>query len=70
MAKFILEKNFAAADEKVGSILADQANAYALPYADHIINVPLSSSKFDIFDAEIPFYQIVMHGVVPYSTTR
>jgi len=69
MAKFILEKNFAAADEKVGSILADQANAYALPYADHIINVPLSSSKFDIFDAEIPFYQIVMHGVVPYSTT-
>ena len=52
-----------------GGILADCANAYALPYVKHITNVPLSSSRFDIFDEDIPFYQIVMHGLVPYSTT-
>lgn len=53
----------------VGSILADGANAYVLKYVDHISNVPLNSSKYDIFDAEIPFYQIVMSGLKPVSTT-
>ena len=49
-------------------ILADGANAYALPYVDHITGVPVSSSGFDIFDEDIPFYQLVMHGLIPYST--
>ncbi|MCR5015652.1 MAG: hypothetical protein K6A75_03665 [Ruminococcus sp.] len=49
--------------------IADGANAYALPYVSHITNVPLSSSRFDIFNEDVPFYQIVMHGLVPYSTT-
>lgn len=55
--------------EKVGSVLADTANAYVFKYTDHITNVPLSSSRFDIFDKDIPFYQMVMHGLIPYSTT-
>ncbi|MBR6386033.1 MAG: hypothetical protein IKS03_07965 [Ruminococcus sp.] len=50
-------------------ILADGANAYALPYVSHITNVPVTSSRFDLFNEDIPFYQIVMHGLVPYSTT-
>lgn len=49
--------------------IADTANAYALPYVSHITNVPLSSSRFDIFNEDIPFYQMVMHGLLPYSTT-
>lgn len=49
-------------------ILADSANAYALPYVSHITNVPMNSSGFDIFDEDIPFFQLVMHGVVPYSS--
>ncbi|MDO4863312.1 MAG: DUF5696 domain-containing protein, partial [Ruminococcus sp.] len=49
--------------------IADGANAYALPYISHITNVPLSSSRFDIFNEDVPFYQIVMHGLIPYSTT-
>lgn len=52
-----------------GGILADGANAYALPYVSHITNVPVTSSRFDMFDEDIPFYQLVMHGVIPYSTT-
>ncbi|MBQ2823067.1 MAG: hypothetical protein IJF18_00635 [Oscillospiraceae bacterium] len=69
MAKGILQENYALLDSKVGSVLADGANAYILPYVDHITNVPLNSSKFDIFDQDIPFYQIVMHGLKSYSTT-
>jgi len=50
------------------SILAQSANAYALPYTDVIMNVPLYSSNYDIFDADIPFYEMVIHGVIPYTT--
>ncbi len=51
------------------SLLADTCAAYAFPYADKISDVPLHSSGFDIFDEEIPFYQLVMHGIIPYSST-
>lgn len=56
-------------NSSVDSIFADGANAYVLKYVDHISNVPLSSSKYDVFDMEIPFYQIVMSGLKPVSTT-
>ncbi len=51
------------------SLLADTCAAYAFPYADRISDVPLQSSGFDLFDEDVPFYQIVMHGVIPYSGT-
>ncbi len=50
-------------------ILADGANAYALPYISHITNVPVESSRFDIFSEDVPFYQIVLHGIIPYTST-
>ncbi len=50
-------------------VLADNANAYLLPYVSHIMNVPMSSGRFDIFDEDIPFYQLVMHGVIPCSVS-
>lgn len=51
------------------SILADSCAAYTFPYAERISEVPLQSSGFDVFDEDIPFYQLVMHGVIPYSGT-
>ena len=69
MFKNNLREYYKMADEQVGSVLADGANAYIIPYVDHITNVPLNSSKFDLFDQDIPFYQIVMHGLKSYSTT-
>jgi hypothetical protein len=51
------------------SVLADDANGYIIPYADFITNIPLESSGFDIFDKDIPFYQIAMYGFLPVSTT-
>ena len=56
-------------DSLDNGFIADSANAYALPYVSRITNVPLSSSRFDIFNEDVPFYQIVMHGLIPYSTT-
>lgn len=66
----MLTDSYSDIDSKLESgILADSANAYVLPYVNHITGVPISSSQFDMFDEDIPFYQIVMHGLIPYSTT-
>ena len=64
----ILEGNYEKVKNGVGSILADTANAYSFSSVDHITNVPMSSSEFDIFDEDVPFYQVAMHGLKPYST--
>lgn len=61
-------EGYKTANEEVGSVLADGANAYILPYVDHITNIPVNSSGFNVVDYDIPFYQMVVHGYVPYST--
>ena len=67
-AEKLLTDGFRQLDEKLsGGMLADSANAYALPYVSHITGAPVTSSRFDLFDEDIPFYQIVLHGVIPYS---
>lgn len=66
----LLTENYAKLDGSLEKgILADCANAYALPYVSNISGVPLTSSRFDLFDEDIPFYQMVVHGLIPYSTT-
>lgn len=50
-------------------ILADGANAYSLPFSSHVINIPSHSSGFDISDTDVPFYQILIHGIIPYTST-
>ncbi|MGN0698231.1 MAG: DUF5696 domain-containing protein [Ruminiclostridium sp.] len=50
------------------TLLASGANAYALPYVDYLTDVPVTSSNFDLFDYDIPFYEIVIHGYLPYTT--
>lgn len=49
------------------SILSQAANAYLLPYVDMITNVPMYSSNYDVFDYDVPFYALVVHGYIPYS---
>ena len=48
-------------------IMISNGYSYAAPYADFITEIPVSSQGFGILDEEIPFYQIVLHGLVPYS---
>lgn len=67
MAKGIVTGIYSNAKSK-GSVLSDNAANYVLPYTDYITNVPVDSSKYDVFDYDIPFYQMVLHGVTPYSS--
>ena len=50
------------------TFVAGACNDYALPYVDYIRDVPLYSSGFDIYDYDIPLYEIVIHGYIPYTT--
>ncbi len=55
--------------EDNGSLLIDGGNAYALPYADHILNVPLDSSE-NVFASEpVPFLGMVLHGYKNFAGT-
>ncbi len=67
--KAALQESYQSLNDAGVSILADTCAAYAFPYAERISDVPLQSSGFDLFDADIPLYQIVMHGLIPYSGT-
>lgn len=42
-------------------------NAYTLPYADNVIEIPMSCSMLSFEKQEIPFLQIVLHGYVSYA---
>lgn len=57
-----------AIENGVDGILCDGANGYLIKYADHITDVPLYSSGYNLTDFDIPLYQMVVHGYVPYSS--
>ena len=65
----VLVDEYKKANSNIGAILADEANAYILPYVSTVSGVPVSSSGYDITDFDIPFYQMVIHGYVPYASS-
>ena len=44
-----------------------RGNAYVLGATDYLYDIPEKGSGHSIFEKEIPFYQIVVHGYIPYS---
>lgn len=67
-AKVVWEKVFAQCRGQFASVMVESANAYAFPYVSHIYDAPIGDSGYDIEDEAVPFYQIVLHGLVSYST--
>lgn len=52
----------------VSKIMVPEANAYTLPYVTYINDAPIQCSGFIITDECVPFYQMVVHGFIPYSS--
>lgn len=48
-------------------LMIDGGNAYLLPFAECILNIPLRSSDYRIVDESVPFMPIVLHGFIPYA---
>ncbi len=56
-----------AASAKTHPILTENGYLYSLAHADYLLNAPIYSSDFDMASGEVPFYQLVMHGSIPYT---
>ena len=46
------------------------SNAYAVPYLERVLDVPLDSSGYDFFDRDVPFYSMVFHGYAALAGSR
>lgn len=53
---------------KIQTLSAKTASAYAFPYIEQVDATPCASSRFDVTDMEIPFYQMVTHGAMALYT--
>lgn len=49
-------------------VVADEANDYVAVNSDYITEVPLHSTKFNLFTEDVPFYSMVFQGYVPLSS--
>ena len=47
-------------------VLVNEANDYAWSVADDIINLPLNDNDYVIVDANIPLYEMIVHGCIDY----
>ena len=48
-------------------IMMDGGNAYAVGYAKHLLNIPLTSSRRAQASEAIPFFALVYHGYLNYA---
>lgn len=68
-----VQASLAIADEarkQTGHVRIVGANVYALGHADALIGVPITSSGYPFADETVPFYELVVHGLVPYTGTE
>ncbi len=48
------------------SLMVSAANDYAWAVADDILNLPLGDNEYIIVDANIPLYEMIVHGSIDY----
>lgn len=48
-------------------VMLDEANAYTWRYSDHLLNMPLDSSRYEYELNTIPFVGVVLHGYVQFA---
>lgn len=53
--------------EQAPDIMVNGGNAYALPFASHVLNVPDRSNEYQLAGESIPFNQMVLHGYVDFA---
>ncbi len=57
----------ASLEENYESVMIEGGNMYAAQYAEHIIGVPLDSSRYSNAGEAVPFMGMVLHGCVNFS---
>jgi len=54
------------AREHMGGAIIQGGNVYLLPLADKVLRSPMENTTHLFASRSIPFYQIAVHGIVPY----
>ena len=54
--------------KSLGTVAVQNGNAYTLARADRVYDVMDTDSKNPVFNQTIPFYQLVVHGSIPYTS--
>ncbi|MDQ0114469.1 DUF5696 domain-containing protein [Paenibacillus harenae] len=55
--------------ESTGRSAVNYGFSYALGHVDRINDIPVDFSQYIYLDEAVPFYQIAIHGLIPYSAT-
>lgn len=58
------KKTLQTARDQFDQVLLDGSNAYGYPYADILVDVPMSGTDFDMMDASVPFLQIALRSSI------
>jgi hypothetical protein len=61
------QEKLAELKSKGTGILLNTGYAYAVPWADFITDMAIDDQSFGITDVSVPFYQMALHGLVPYT---
>ncbi len=49
------------------SLMVDKGNIYTVKYVDHILNIAIDSSHFQLSSYAVPFVGMILHGHVSYA---
>ena len=52
--------------EKFDDVAVYSGNSYAIPYINTVIDMPVEKSSHIVLDEEVPFMQLLYHGLVDY----
>jgi hypothetical protein len=66
-SKHIITEQLKQIKAQSANVMVNGGNEYIIPFANHILNVPLSSNEFMLANESVPFYQMVLHGYVEYA---
>ncbi|WP_054027855.1 DUF5696 domain-containing protein [Bacillus sp. FJAT-28004] len=66
-AKRIVTDQLKAISEQSPDMMVNGGNAYVLPYASHILNLPQTSNEYQLAGESVPFNQMVLHGYIEYA---
>jgi len=66
-AALMQQEQMAKLQNKGANLMIRGGNVFAAVHADFILDLPLESLGFNIIDESIPFYPMVLRGMIPYT---
>ncbi|MFW6270587.1 MAG: DUF5696 domain-containing protein, partial [Bacillota bacterium] len=54
-------------DQQENNFIVNEGFIYTVPFADSVLNSPLTDGGVNLIDHRIPFYQMVLNGYVEYT---